>query len=53
MQEEVHLAAEQYLKVLPREPETMFDHLYDNLPAIYQDQINEIKANKNQPCEGA
>ena len=50
--EEVNLAAENYLKVQPREPETMFDHLYHTLPVIYQDQLDEIKANKQHKPEG-
>lgn len=42
IQEEVNAAADNYLKILPRDPKTLFDHLYHTLPAIYQDQLDEI-----------
>lgn len=52
MQEEVNIAAENYLKIKPRSPASMFDHLYHQMPTIYQDQIDEIQANKQNQHEG-
>lgn len=51
-QEEVNNASENYLKIPPRGPESMFDHLYHVLPAIYQDQLDEIQANSQPQREG-
>jgi 2-oxoisovalerate dehydrogenase E1 component alpha subunit len=42
IQDEVNMAAENYLSIMPREAKTMFDHLYHTLPVIYQDQLDEI-----------
>ncbi len=51
-QEEVNSAAENYLKIPPKSPKSMFDHLYHVLPSIYQDQLDEIQANKHLQREG-
>jgi len=37
-------AAEAYLKIAPRAPETMFDHLYAELPRPYLRQREEVRA---------
>lgn len=42
--EEVDTAVEEYLNTEPRPPETMFDHLYESLPSLYQGQRDELKA---------
>ncbi len=41
---EVDAEVERYLKAEARSPETMFDHLYETLPSIYNDQREELKA---------
>jgi len=40
--ERVEAAAERYLATAPRRPETMFDHLYADLPEIYAAQRREL-----------
>jgi 2-oxoisovalerate dehydrogenase E1 component alpha subunit len=40
--ERVEAAAERYLATAPRRPETMFDHLYANLPEAYAAQRHEL-----------
>ena len=52
IQEEVNLAAENYLKISPKNPESMFANLYHNLPDVYQDQVDDIKANNTQNYQG-
>ena len=42
-QERVEAAVEQYLATGPRAAETMFDHLYAELPAAYAGQRAEVK----------
>lgn len=42
--QEVDAAVEQYLAAEPRAPETMFDNLYETLPALYRNQRDEVKA---------
>src|SRR6266436_4266785 len=42
-QEQVDAAAERYLAIAPRAPETMFDHLYAELPRAYASQRDELK----------
>jgi 2-oxoisovalerate dehydrogenase E1 component subunit alpha len=37
-QQQIDAAVEHYLSVPPRAPETMFDHLYAELPAVYAGQ---------------
>src|SRR6266403_2288842 len=41
-QEQVDAAAERYLTIAPRAPETMFDHLYAELPRAYASQRAEL-----------
>src|SRR6201981_3800562 len=40
--ERVEAAVECYLATAPRRPETMFDHLYDDLPEVYATQRREL-----------
>ncbi|MDH2353633.1 pyruvate dehydrogenase (acetyl-transferring) E1 component subunit alpha [Bradyrhizobium sp. SSUT18] len=40
--EHVEAAAERYLATAPRRPETMFDHLYADLPEVYAAQRREL-----------
>ena len=42
-QQRVEAAVERYLAVGPRAPETMFDHLYAELPKAYVSQRDELK----------
>src|SRR6266849_3764267 len=42
-QERVDAAVERYLTIGPRAPETMFDHLYAELPKVYASQRDELK----------
>jgi 2-oxoisovalerate dehydrogenase E1 component alpha subunit len=42
-QQRVDAAIERYLAVQPRAPETMFDHLYAELPEVYASQRDELK----------
>src|SRR5262249_28255434 len=42
-QERVEAAVERYLAAAPRPPETMFDHLYAELPVAYAGQRAEVK----------
>jgi 2-oxoisovalerate dehydrogenase E1 component alpha subunit len=42
-QELIDTAAERYLTIGPRAPETMFDHLYAELPKVYVSQRDELK----------
>src|SRR5712692_1260677 len=42
-QEQVDAAAERYLTIGPRAPETMFDHLYAELPRAYASQRDALK----------
>jgi 2-oxoisovalerate dehydrogenase E1 component alpha subunit len=42
-QEQVEAAAVRYLATGPRPPESMFDHLYAELPRAYAGQRNELK----------
>jgi 2-oxoisovalerate dehydrogenase E1 component subunit alpha len=42
-QHEVDAAVERYLATSPRAPETMFEHLYQDLPAVYAAQRDELK----------
>jgi len=44
----VDAAVEEYLNTPPRQPESMFDHLYDTLPSIYSEQYEELKARGKQ-----
>jgi 2-oxoisovalerate dehydrogenase E1 component alpha subunit len=42
-QEQVEKAVSLYLETSPRAPQTMFDHLYSELPAVYARQRQEIE----------
>jgi 2-oxoisovalerate dehydrogenase E1 component alpha subunit len=42
-QQRVDAVVERYLTVGPRPPETMFDHLYAELPKVYASQRDELK----------
>src|SRR5215472_9222962 len=42
-QERIDAAVERYLTIEPRAPETMFDHLYAELPRFYASQRDELK----------
>jgi pyruvate dehydrogenase E1 component alpha subunit len=42
-QQQVEAAVERYLAQAPRAPETMFDHLYAELPSVYRRQRDELK----------
>lgn len=42
-QKRVEAAVERYLATAPRSPETMFDHLYAQLPGVYTVQREELK----------
>jgi pyruvate dehydrogenase E1 component alpha subunit len=42
-QARVEAAVERYLATGPRAPETMFDHLYAELPSAYEGQRHELK----------
>jgi 2-oxoisovalerate dehydrogenase E1 component alpha subunit len=46
-QEQVEAAAERYLTIGPRAPETMFDHLYAELPSAYASQRDALKGNSH------
>ena len=41
-QKQVEAAVERYLAIAPRAPETMFDHLYAELPRGYAGQRREL-----------
>jgi pyruvate dehydrogenase E1 component alpha subunit len=42
-QAQIDAAIERYLATAPRAPETMFDHLYAELPEVYAGQRSELK----------
>ena len=42
-QERIDAAIERYLATPPRPPETMFDHLYAELPEVYAAQRSELQ----------
>jgi pyruvate dehydrogenase E1 component alpha subunit len=42
-QSQVEAAVERYLAITPRAPETMFDHLYAELPRVYRSQRDELR----------
>jgi pyruvate dehydrogenase E1 component alpha subunit len=42
-QQRVEAAVERYLAIGPRPPETMFDHVYAELPRVYAAQRRELK----------
>jgi len=44
-QQHIDAAVERYLVVKPRAPETMFDHLYAELPRAYAAQRRELEEN--------
>jgi pyruvate dehydrogenase E1 component alpha subunit len=46
-QRQVEAAVERYLATSPRAPETMFDHLYAELPDIYRSQRDELRGAPN------
>jgi len=46
-QQRVEAAVERYLAIGPRPPETMFDHLYAELPQAYAGQREEVKGASN------
>jgi len=46
-QQRIDAAIERYLAVAPRTPETMFDHLYAELPEVYAGQRDELKGLRN------
>ena len=41
-QQEIDAAIERYLATPPRAPQSMFDHLYAELPAVYAGQRREL-----------
>src|SRR5207302_5950376 len=41
-QQEIDAAVERYLATPPRAPQSMFDHLYAELPAVYAGQRREL-----------
>lgn len=40
--ERIEAAVERYLAMPPRRPDTLFDHLYADLPKVYAPQRNEL-----------
>jgi pyruvate dehydrogenase E1 component alpha subunit len=46
-QQRVEAAVEQYLATGPRAPETIFDHLYAELPSTYASQRDELKGSSH------
>ena len=46
-QQRVDAAVERYLATPPRAPETMFDHLYAELPSSYASQRDELKGSSH------
>jgi pyruvate dehydrogenase E1 component alpha subunit len=46
-QQRVEAAIERYLAIGPRAPETMFDHLYAELPQAYAGQREEVEGTSN------
>jgi pyruvate dehydrogenase E1 component alpha subunit len=46
-QQRIETAVDIYLSTPPRRPETMFDHLYAELPPVYVGQRNEVKGASN------
>lgn len=42
--EQLDAAVDRYLNTEPRAPESMFDNLYETLPALYHSQREEVKA---------
>ena len=46
--ERIEAAVQQYLKTAPRRPETIFDHLYAELPEVYAAQCRELAGE----CDG-
>ena len=46
-QQRVEAAVERYLATGPRAPETMFDHLYAELPSTYTWQRDELKGSSH------
>ena len=46
-QKQIEAAIERYLATSPRAPETMFDHLYAELPEVYAGQRDELKGLRN------
>jgi 2-oxoisovalerate dehydrogenase E1 component alpha subunit len=44
-QQRIDAAVERYLVVKPRPPETMFDHLYADLPRVYAGQRSQLEGN--------
>ena len=46
-QQRIDAAVERYLATGPRRPETMFDHLYAELPEVYLAQRNELEASSD------
>jgi 2-oxoisovalerate dehydrogenase E1 component alpha subunit len=51
-QQRVEAAVERYLAVPPRAPETMFDHLYAELPKVYAGQREELERKRQGPSDG-
>jgi 2-oxoisovalerate dehydrogenase E1 component alpha subunit len=46
-QERVEAAVERYLQAAPRAPESMFDHLYKELPKVYAAQRAALKGGRH------
>ncbi len=46
-QQAIEAAVERYLATAPRRPESMFDHLYAELPEVYVPQRDELKGSSN------
>ena len=46
-QKRIDAAVERYLATAPRPPESMFDHLYAELPEVYVAQRNELKGSSH------
>jgi 2-oxoisovalerate dehydrogenase E1 component alpha subunit len=51
-QQRVEAAVERYLAVGPRPPETMFDHLYAELPKVYASQRAELEHKRHGTTDG-
>lgn len=46
--EEVTTAVQEYLNIQPKKPETMFDHVYEKLPACYEEERHEVSKLKGE-----
>ena len=51
-QQRIDAAVERYLATGPRAPETMFDHLYAELPKVYASQREELEHKRHGTTDG-